>query len=130
MRSFLFISLFGLVLLGGQESVLNNFAYARHTADHCCMCGSCYSYCWCSGQANCKCYANDWKNILTLASADDLRIDIRQGTQMQSLKDERPEFVGSVMTFVRASRIGGNSTMKLADHIGDYMRFKCMSLES
>jgi hypothetical protein len=131
MRILTLAPLFVLVLLGGQGSFLEDVAYAKHNATHCCMCGKCYSYCWCPGQASCpKCHSDEDETILSTVSAENLKIDIRQDTHLQLLNGVQPESIGSVMALVRASRLRGSFTLKLIDHVADHMRFKCMSLES
>jgi len=131
MRILTLAPLFVLILIGGQGSFFDELAYARHNANHCCMCGKCYSYCWCSGQANCKvCHSDDGENILSTVSADNLTIDLRQTAQLQAPKLVKSDVNGRVITLVRGNRLRGNFTMKLIDHVVDYMKFKCMSLES
>lgn len=125
------VHLFVLVLLGGQGLLIEEVAYARHNANHCCMCSKCYSYCWCPGQANCpKCHSDEDENILSTVSVDNLKIDIRQDTHLQLLNGVQSESIGSVMTFVRANRLRGSLTLKLIDNVADHMKFKCMNLES
>lgn len=130
MRILTLVSLFVLVLLGGQGSFLEEVAYAKHTASHCCMCGVCKPYCWCPGQASCPyCHSDEGENILSTVSADNLKIDLRQTAQLQAPKLVTSEENGRVITLVRENRLRANFTMKLIDHVGDYMKFKCMSLE-
>jgi hypothetical protein len=131
MRILTLAPLFVLVLLGAQGSFLEEVAYARHNATHCCMCGTCYLYCWCPGQASCpKCHSDEGENTLSTVSADNLKIDIRQYTHLQLLNGVQSESIGNVMSFMRAKRLNGNFTLKLIDHVADHMKFKCMSLES
>lgn len=129
MRVIKFLPFIVLIFFGGQYTFADS-VYARHSATHCCMCGACYSYCWCGGQASCaKCHSDDGENILSPVSADNLKIDIRQDTQLQLLTGVQSESIGSVMTLVRASRLRGHFTLKLIDHVADFMMFKCRSLE-
>jgi hypothetical protein len=124
MRSLLLIAMFGLVLLGGQETLLHNLAFARHTATHCCMCGSCYSYCWCSGQASCKCYAKEeWPNI-TLASAYDFAVDIRRPTlygQSHVMVVDSENLINTV----RAELWQASLSITLVNRVSEYLRFRC-----
>jgi hypothetical protein len=124
MRSLLFITLFGLVVLGGPKVFSSDSAYARHTSTHCCMCGSCYSYCWCSGQASCKCYAKEeWGNI-TLVSTNDFAVDIRR----PQLYAQRHAMVGeseNLMNVVRAELWESSLSITLVDRVTEYMTFKC-----
>lgn len=130
MRVIKFLPFIVLIFLGGQYTFADS-VYARHNADHCCMCSKCFSYCWCGGQANCKtCHSDDGETMLSPVSADNLKIDIRHRTQLQLLNGVQSEPIESVMTLVQASRLRGYFTLKLIDHAADYMIFKCMSHES
>ena len=131
MRTLKLVPLFLLVLLGGQQSFLDNLVYARHNANHCCMCGVCKSYCWCPGQANCSlCHTDDGDTILSPVSANNLSIDIRQTAQLRPGKVVTSDYVERTMAVVRGSRLRESFTIKLNDHVADHIKFKCNSLES
>jgi hypothetical protein len=125
MRSLLLTSIFGLVLLAGQDAFLNSFAFARHTANHCCMCPSCYTWCWCGGQANCpKCRSNEGDGISTV-SVDSLTLSIRQIISARTLRVIDADSIERVVTVVRGNRLLDKSSVTLIDHVEDYMRFRC-----
>lgn len=128
MQKLMFVSVFVFLLLGGQEPFLNSLAYARHNPNHCCMCGTCNGWCWCSGQANCKCVTYDGKGIQPYSSTINVTLDIRNTSRLQPHSEANS--MESVMTLVRGGRLRGSFTMKLTDHVADHMKFKCLSLES
>jgi hypothetical protein len=133
MRTFKLVALFVLFLLGGQQSFHNNnLAYARHNADHCCMCTTgCKTWCWCSGQANCRrCHVDDSDTLLSPVSADNLTIDLRRTTQLRPGKFVISDSVEKIITLMDARRLRVDFTLKLIDHVDDHMKFKCMRLES
>lgn len=131
MRTLKLVPLFVLVLLGGQQFFSENLVYARHNANHCCMCGTCKPYCWCPGQANCPvCHADDGDTILSPVSSNNLSIDIRQTVQLRPQKVVTSDHVERILALVHGSRLRDNLTIKLNDHVADYMKFKCRSLES
>ncbi len=130
MRTLKLVPLFLLVLLGGQQFFFDNLVYARHTANHCCMCGVCKSYCWCPGQANCStCHTDDGDTILSPVSTNNLSIDIRQTAQLRPQKVVMSDHVERVLALVHGSRLREHFTMKLNDHVADHMKFKCMNLD-
>ncbi len=130
MRSLLRASLFGLAFLFSQELFLSNFALARHTASHCCMCPSCYSWCWCGGQANCpKCHSIEDTSILAVSYG--LPTDIRQIIlSSRPLRVIDAESVEKVMTIVSANRLYERSAIQLIDQLEDHMRFRCLRFVS
>lgn len=132
MRRLMLIPLFGLFLFAGQESFLHSLAYAKHSPNHCCMCGTCRSTCWCPGApgSNCPyCRADDGETFLSYVSTDTIKVDIRSAPQLLPLNVMSEDVAESVMTLVHGSRTQGNFTLKLLDNVEDHVKFRCSSLE-
>jgi hypothetical protein len=73
---------------------------------------------------------DDGDTIPSPVSADNLTIDIRQTAQLRPGKVVTSYSVERIMTLLHGSRSHGDFTMKLSDHVAEYVKFKCRSLES
>jgi hypothetical protein len=127
MQQLVFVTAFALWLLTGQPVIMIGLAFAKHTPNHCCMCGTCNTWCYCSGQANCRCVTNDGKGIPPASSTFKVMFDIRDTYGLHLHTDALT--TESMLSLVRASRLRETSVMTLTDHLADHMRFKCMHSE-